>query len=965
MILLNEATMKRLLVVLLTTLLFTVHFSIGFIKDSSSEPSKHTLPSDARERMQSWDYHKQMAGESIFKNLQWRSLGPTFMGGRISSIKGVPGKSSLIYVAAGSGNLWKTENNGTTWEPIFDHESAFSIGDIAVAGSNPDILWIGSGEELTARSSFAGTGVFKSIDAGRTWQNMGLNDTQHIGRIIIDYENPDIVYVAAIGHNYSFNEERGLFKTNDGGKTWKKVLYVSDKAGCVDVIMDPSDSRILYAATWERDRKPWINVQSGEGSGIYKTTDAGATWKKLMNGLPIGKHMGKIGLAVCASNPEIVYALLDNHAPRMEPPNNEDEASVLTIDRLEKLTKDEFLSLDKRKLDDFLESMGVPAEYTAEAILSKARKGEVTAESLANYLLELWPDRKQFMDVIGGEVYRSRDKGETWTKMNEYHLESFFNNYGYAFCDIRVSPDNENEIFILGVRLLRSINGGKTFTQIGKKGVHADHHELWIDPRNPDRLLNGNDGGLNFSYDRGETWQRIDNLPIGEFYTISVDLKTPYNIYGGLQDTGVVYGPSNDILEQGVEDPWRRISGGDGMFAFVDPADSDTVYYGLQFGRLFRKKLSGTDPNDITPKAKIGEPALRYNWMTPFIISPHNPLTLYYGANRLFKSLNKGDKWFCLSPDLSTNPGPEKQGDIPYGTITTISESALKPGLIYIGTDDGNVQLTHNDGVTWTGISKGLPKKWVSRVVASQYDESIVFVSMTGYREDDFNKYLYMSTDFGETWESIAGNLPAEPINVIREDPNNKNILFVGTDLGAYVSLDRGKNWHSLNHSLPTAAVHDLIVHPRENELIIGTHGRSVYKLDVEYIQQYTNIEELHENYLFRIKPATLPRSRGYKGEWAQERLREGFIYYYLRSPTENVKIIIRDHSGKLIKNLIGTKEKGINVSIWDLTFEGGREIGKSFASSGEYVEPGSYRVEISAGESRLEGTIEVKPPSL
>lgn len=956
--------MKRLSRALLAALLFTVQFSAGFIKGSRSEPTKRALPSDAGDRMRSWEYHKQLSGESIFKNLQWRSLGPTFMGGRISSIKGVPGKNSLIYVAAGSGSLWKTENNGTTWKPIFDHESAFSIGDIAVAGSNPDVVWIGSGEELMARSSFAGTGVFKSIDAGRTWQNMGLNDTQHIGRIIIDYENPDIVYVAAIGHNYSFNEERGLFKTSDGGKTWKKVLFISDKVGCVDVVMDPSDSRILYAATWERDRKPWINVQSGEGSGIYKTADSGVTWKKLTNGLPIGKSVGRIGLAVCASNPETIYALLDNHAPRPEHTKNEDEASVLTIDKLGKLKKDEFLSLDKKKLDDFLKSMGVPSEYTAEAILSKAGKGEVTAASLADYLLDAWPDRKQFIDVTGGEVYRSRDKGETWTKMNESHLESFLNNYGYAFCDIRVSPDNENEIYILGVRLLRSINGGKTFAQIDNKGVHADHHELWIDPGNPDRLLNGNDGGLNYSYDRGETWQRIDNLPVGEFYTISVDLKAPYNIYGGLQDTGVVYGPGTEILEQGVEDPWRRISGGDGMFVFVDPADSDTVYYGLQFGRLFRKKVCGTDSIEITPKSKIGEPALRYNWTTPFIISQHNPWILYYGTNRLFKSLNKGEKWFCISPDLSTNPGPEKQGDIPYGTITTISESALKPGLIYIGTDDGNVQRTQNDGVTWTDIGKDLPKKWISRVVASQYDERIVFVSMTGYREDDFNKYLYMSTDFGETWEPIAGTLPAEPINVIREDPKNNNILYVGTDLGAYVSLDRGENWHSLGHSLPTAAVHDLIVHPKENELIIGTHGRSVYKLDAEYIQQYANIDGNREDHLFRIKPATLPISRGYKGEWAQERLREAFLYYYLRSPAENAQITIRDSSGKHIKNLIGTHEKGMNVSIWDLTFEGGREVGKSFASSGKYVEPGTYKVEISAGKSRLEGTIEVKPPS-
>jgi photosystem II stability/assembly factor-like uncharacterized protein len=915
-------------------------------------------------RLKSWDYHQKMAVESLFKNLKWMTLGPTFMGGRISSIKGVPGNNFTIYVSAGAGNLWKTMNNGTTWEPIFDNESTFTIGDIAVAKSNPNIIWVGSGEELTARSSYAGTGVFKSIDEGRTWQNMGLNDTQHIGRIVIDPENPDIVYVAAIGHNFTFNDERGLFKTTDGGKTWNKILYVSENVGVVEVVIDPSDDKTLYAATWERDRKPWINVQSGEGSGIYKTTDAGLTWKRLTNGFPVGRNVGRIGLDVSASSPNVVYALLDNHALRTEKPKKQEEesASQLTIHKLEKMTKEELLIIEPKILEEFLRTMGVPAEYTPDVIMDMVRKGELTPKSFAEYLLELWPDRKQFINVIGGEVYRSDDKGKTWKKMSEYYLDDFFNNYGYAFCDIRVSPDHENKIYILGVRLLTSDDGGRTFTHAGGKGVHADHHALWIDPDNPDRLLNGNDGGVNFSYDRGKTWQRINNLPIGEFYTVSVDMNTPYNIYGGLQDTGVLYGPSTHILEYGVDDPWRRISGGDGMFVWVDPTDSNIVYYGIQFGRLRRKNLKDGSVKNIEPKAKIGDPPLRYNWMTPYIISPHNPYILYFGANKLFKSLNKGDRWVCISSDLTTDPGPEKQGDIPYGTITTISESPLTPGLIYIGADDGNVQVTQNDGVNWTKISDELPDRWVSRVVASLYDKGTVFVSLTGFREDDFEKYLFMSNDYGSTWVSIAGNLPSEPINVIREDPKKKNILYVGTDLGVYVSLDGGKTWHSLSNTLPTTPVSDLVIHPRENELVIGTHGRSMYKLDVEYVQEFTEEIGAKEAHLFGIKPGRIPRSRRYKGERGEDKLRKAFIYYYLKTP-QKVKVNILDDSGKLVKRFKGTEDKGINLAVWDLTFEEGKEVERGFGTSGMYVEPGNYKVEISGEKIKLVGNIEVKPP--
>jgi photosystem II stability/assembly factor-like uncharacterized protein len=922
--------------------------------------------------LSSYDDHVALAGESVFKHLHWRCAGPEFQGGRISSIAVHPVNPYIIYVSAGSGNLWKTVNNGTTWEPIFDSQSTFAIGDIAVSPSNPDIIWVGTGEDLMARSSYAGTGVFKSTDAGKTWQNMGLHDSHHIGRIAVDPHNPDVVYVAAIGHQYTFNEQRGLFKTADGGKTWKKVLYTGEKIGVVEVVLDPSDSTIVYAATWERDRKAWNIVKSGPGSGIYKSSDAGLTWKKLTPGFPDGKYVGRIGLAIAASNPNVIYALLDNQEPKPEPGKKEKSEKKkktrkgLTIIAVKKMSSEEFLAIAEKDLEDFLRDNRVPGRYTAKAIKKMVKTGELTPQKLAQYLLDAYADRKlRRTDVKGGEVYRSDDKGETWQKTNQTYFDTFFRSYGYSFCDIRVSPDDENNIYILGIRMLASKDGGKTFWHIGgKKNVHVDHHALWIDPQNPDHIINGNDGGLNFSYDRGKTWEKIDNLPIAEFYAISVDMAVPYNIYGGTQDNGSLFGPSDHIPEHGVPDPWKHLGGGDGFFVFVDPGDPNTVYFEYQFGILLRKDLASGAVKLIMPRTKIGEPALRFNFMTPFIISMHNRLTLYAGAQKLFKSLDRGDTWHCISPDLTTNPGPAKQGNVTYGTITTISQSPFQPGLLYVGTDDGNIHLSRNDGVQWEKLDEGLPERWVSRVLASRYDRALVYASFTGYRhrQDDFNCYLYKSTDYGKTWVSISANLPDESVNVVREDPKNENILYVGTDLGIYVSLDKGKTWNSLCNNLPTTPVHDLAVHPRDKELVIGTHGRGAFILDAAPIQTFEEKTRGKNAHLFAIRPTPLPAARK-NGEWATEKHRSAYIYYYLEKPRTPgaVKITVLDDKNKAIKTLRGTADKGINRAVWDLTFEGGTELGKGFAKSGRYVAPGTYTVRIEDGKISLTGKIQVK----
>ena len=833
-------TMLKIRTVFISILAGVLAFAFSNFSRGDSSQNKD---SETASWQKAWQVHLALKESSPFKNLQWRSVGPEFQGGRISSIAGHPANPYTIYAAAGSGGLWKTINNGTTWSPIFDSESSLCIGAVAVSDSNPDEIWAGSGEELMARSSYAGTGIFKSKDGGKTWENMGLPDSHHIGRIVIDPKNSDIVYVAVLGHEYTVNDQRGLFKTTDGGKTWQKVLFINEKSGVVEVVMDPSNSRILYAASWERDRKPWDSIESGAGSGLWKTEDGCLTWKRLTNGFPTGKDVGRIGLAVSKLNPKIVYALMDNQSPRpitaektTEPPDRR-----LTISQVEALSVDQFLGLNPRVLESFLREMSLPGEYTASVIRELVKNGELTPRILAQYILNLYLDRKLHVtNVVGGEVFRSEDKGETWKKVNRSPLDGFFDTYGYSFCDIRVSPDDADEIYVLGIRLLKSGDGGMDFRPLGGKNVHADCHDLWIDPKNPARLVLGTDGGLNFSYDRGETWQKIENLPIGEFYTIFLDAAKPYNIYGGLQDNGTVFGPSGPFRAPGDKDPWRQIGGGDGFFVEVDPSDSRTVYLEYQFGNLIRKNLRDNSIKKIMPQTKIGETPLRCNWMTPFIVSKHNPYILYYGANKLFKSYNRGDSWICISPDLTTNPGSDKRGNVPFGTITTISESPLRPGLLYVGTDDGRIQRTQDDGATWTKIGEGLPSTlWVSRVVASQYEEGMVLFALNGYREDNFERYLYVSPDYGQSWMSLASNLPSESVNVIREDPKQKNILYVGTDRGIYISLDRGKTWVSLCSNLPGAAVQDLAVHPRDPELVIGTHGRSVYVLDISGVREW------------------------------------------------------------------------------------------------------------------------------
>ncbi len=913
--------MKKKYFVILIVLLIVlplVASSKTIDKDNLLMKRVNKTPTKPIVRLNNYKKHLLMQNNSIFKNLKWKMIGPFEVSGRITDIAVPSDKPYVYYVAAASGGVWKTDNNGITWTPVFDRAPSISIGDIAIAPSDSNIIYVGAGENNSSRSSYSGTGIYRSDDGGKTWKHLGLSDTHHIGRIIVDPKNPDIVYVAAIGHLYTYNSERGVFKTTDGGKTWKKILYLNDKTGAIDIAINHKNPNILYAAMWERDRRAWNFVESGEGSGIYKTTDSGTHWVKLTNGLPSGKVVGRIGLSIYENNPDIIYAVIDNQEKVPVKKSKKDNDRITAL-KVRHMTKQEFISLGKEKISEFLKSYHIPKEYTPCKIIELLKSNKITTKDIAEYVMDA--DKALYETSIKGtEVYVSKDGGNSWVKTNKGKIKRMAVTYGYYFGQIRVNPKNYKEIYIMGVPIMKSVDGGKTWKNTGGKGVHGDFHALWIDPLFTNHIIVGNDGGVNISYDGGKNWIKVKTLPISQFYTINYDFKKPYNVYGGLQDNGVVMGSS--VNSQRDYKKWKMIYMGDGGFVEMDHNDENIVYAEYQFGNISRLNLKNKSSKFIKPYSKIGEPKLRFNWITPFIVSHYNSQILYFGANRLFKSYNRGDKWYPISPDLTTNQKP--QGDVPFSTITTISESQIKPGLLLVGTDDGLVWITQNDGATWKKIVKGLPHgKWVSRVVSSKYGLSRVYVALNGYRDDDFKSYIFMSDNYGLSYRSIKGNLPDEPVNVIGEDPFIENILYVGTDSGVFVSLDRGKNWHSLNTNLPDVAVHDLKIHPRERDLIIGTHGRSAYILNVKPIEKLTNSVLKKDFYLFDIKDTPVNYFDNFDYYYLST---QPVIYYYLSSDSK-IKIEIFNSKNKSLLKKEIEANKGINIYNLNLNSILGRRV--------------------------------------
>ncbi len=832
------------------------------------------------------------------KAFGWRNIGPANMSGRISDIEALDDDFTIVLIGSASGGVWMSVNAGITWEPIFDTYGASSIGDVAFFQKNPEIIWVGTGEKNPRNSIAWGDGIYKSTDGGKTFTNMGLKDTHSISRIITHPSNPDIVYVAAGGHLWGYTGDRGLFKTTDGGKTWKKLingLPDDGKTGAIDLVMDIKNDNVLYVSFWQRLRRPYRFDSGGPNGGIFKSTDAGESWTKLTNGLPEG-DTGKIGLAICRSKPEVLMAFVEHgFQPREKLPDGKDN-----------------------------------------------------------------PDYKD-MTKLGTGIYRTEDGGETWQYMNRY------NNRPFYYSHIYLNPVDDKIVYVVSGRYHISKDGGKTLER-QNTGIHGDYHALWSDPNDKDRYYIGNDGGAALTHDHGKNYIFFDNLPLSQFYAIGADMRDPYYVYGGLQDNGSWGGPSLSRDRAGIlTDHWFKIGGGDGFYTPVDPTDWRTVYAESQQGNIRRVNVETREAQSIRPRKqniinyddyvtkellkmqKEGgwgkDNPFRFNWNSPIIISPHNPDTVYFGGNFLFKTLDRGESWEIISPDLSS-PTPAKisrktggltadvTGAENHCTIVTISESPLKPGIIWAGTDDGNVQLTTNGGKTWTNLRpnfKGVPEGiWVSRVEASHYEEGTCYVTFDGHRSDNFKPWVFKTTDFGKTWTSIGSNLPdGQVAYVIREDHKNKNLLFLGTEFGVFISTDGGKKWDRFMDNLPTVAVHDLMIHPLYNDVIIGTHGRGIWICDdITPLQHMTKEIQASSAYLFDQRVATqwMNISRGgSRGQFlfrGENPPRGAMISYYLGEGAKDAKLTIADWKGELRKTFELKGKPGINKHLWNFQFD-------------------------------------------
>ena len=826
---------------------------------------------------------------SLFEKMSWRGIGPAVMGGRTVDIEAVEKKPWTIYAAIGPSGVWKSENAGVTWSPVFFKEATVSVGDVTIAQSHPDIVWVGTGESTCRNSVTIGDGVYKTTDGGKTWTNMGLKETRHISRIIINPGDPNIVFVAAMGHLWGPNADRGIFKTVDGGKTWKKTLYVDENTGCADLAMDPSDSLTLYAAAYEHRRLPYTFSSGGPGSGLYKTVDGGETWTRLTKDLPEG-ILGRIGVAVARSAPGVVYALIEH--------------------------KD-------------------------------------------------------------GGIWRSEDQGESWKRMCDGETFRRVNTRPFYYSHIRIDPTNDKVVYVQSTGFHVSTDGGQKFKAIGA-GIHSDHHALWIDPSNPLHLITGNDGGVDISNDGGKTWLPVQNIDSAEVYQVGYDMRRPYYVYCGLQDNGSWAGPSATADVIGIaNDDWVPIGSGDGFFAQADPNDPNTVYSNSQMNGLYRYDWRILKNKTIRPTAGFADPPFRFNWNSPLHISPHDSNTLYTGGHFLFKSPDRGVTWEIISPDLTTND-PEKQKDSGgpitldnsgaemHCTITTIAESPLERGMIWCGTDDGNLQVTRDGGKTWTNVIgnvKGLPRNtWCSRVEASHFDAGTAYTAFDGHRTDDYATYVYKTTDSGKTWKSIKGNLPFGWIHVVREDVKNKNLLFLGTEFGIFASLDGGLSWFSLKNDLPTVAVHDIAVHPRDNDLIIGTHGRGVWILeDISYLQEMTPEVLASPVHLFPVRPATAyyqsaRRESFTKPAFAARNPLYGLaVTSYLQAkPKEKPRVSILDAKNETVFEFNLNIKEGLQRDYWNLQTVPKTKEGKKITPPAlgvvalPLVAPGEFTLELN-----------------
>jgi photosystem II stability/assembly factor-like uncharacterized protein len=900
---------------------------------------------------------------SIVQNVPFTNIGPAIMSGRVVDVDVNPNNTTEFYVAYASGGLWYTNNDGTSFTSVADNAPTQNMGDIAVDWNNGTI-WIGTGESNSSRSSYSGIGILKSTDKGKSWQNVGLPNSQHIGRIVINKNNPNEVVIGVIGNLYTSSPDRGIYKTKDGGKTWNHTLFINNGTGVIDISASPTNPNIMYAATWERERKAWDFDGDGENSGIYKSIDAGNTWINMTpegKGFPTGTGVGRIGLATFNDN--VVYAFLDNQFRRRE--EKKKETSGLKKDDFKTMSKTDFLKLDDKSLNTYLRSNRFDRKYSAKSVKASMKNNQVKPSDLALYLENA--NAALFNSpVIGAEVYKSSDGGKSWKKTHEGYLDGVYSSYGYYFGIIAVNTSNENKIYIGGVPLLKSDDSGKTFTSIGKENVHSDHQALWVNPNKEGHVINGNDGGINITYDDGEHWTKNNQPAVGQFYYINVDNQKPYNVYGGLQDNGVWYGPSTYSASKRWNGsgnyPYKSIGGGDGMQVQIDSRDNNIVYSGSQFGFYSRQNLKTGERLRIYPRHELGDSPYRYNWQTPILLSPHNQDILYMGANKLLRSMDQGETFDVISGDLTTGG---KKGNVPYGTLTTISESPYQFGLIYTGSDDGYINVTENSGSTWTRVSNSLPQGlWVSRIIASQHKKERVYATLNGYRNDDFKAYAYVSEDMGKSWTSISSNISNSPVNVIKEDPVDENLLYLGTDNAVYVSFNKGSQWDTFSNGITNAAVHDLVIQSEAKDLLVGTHGRSIYKANIEALQQYNKVST-KAIAVFKV-PAVRSSSR-WGSSWSQfSRTFEPKTTISFFSNAKSTQAInVLSKGGILLSSLKAEASIGFNYADYDLTMSSGarKDLMKENtklkipkAQNGKYYLPkGKYTIQIGSAETTLE----------
>jgi photosystem II stability/assembly factor-like uncharacterized protein len=917
---------------------------------------------DAESIIKAYENKEVLVQSSRVKNIEFRNIGPTIMSGRVVALEVNPQDPTKFYVAYASGGVWYTDNNGTSFNSISDDWPTQNIGEIAMDWNN-GILWVGTGENNSSRSSYSGIGILKTNADGSNWQNVGLHDSHHIGKILINPENSNHVVIGVTGHLYSKNINRGVYVTKDGGKNWDRTLYINDASGIIDMSETPGDFNIMYATSWEKDRKAWNFDEDGNSSGIYKSIDGGYNWSLISNdesGFPTGAGIGRIGIAIF--DKDIAYAVVDNQNFRESTEKKVDQG--LTKESFIGMTIENFNDISVNELKDFLRSNRFPTKYKPDAIKKDINDRKIKPDDLYRYLVNA---NSELFDtpIIGAEVYKSENGGKTWAKTHDSFLDGVYNTYGYYFGKIHVDPSNSQKIYTYGVPILTSDDGGKTFYRIGKENVHADHHDLWINPNKPGHLINGNDGGVNITFDDGKNWIKNNSTEVGQFYAINVDNQTPYNVYGGLQDNGVWMGPHNSLENKRWnmtgQYPWKGILGGDGMEVQIDNRNPNIVFTGSQFGFYARLDLDTGRRKSIKPIHELGNSPFRFNWQTPILLSPHNQDVLYLGSNFLHKSSNQGDDWQTISEDLTSGG---KKGNVPYGTITTISESPVKEGVLYTGSDDGLVYVSKNSGKTWKNISGNLPKElWVSNVYASNHDEKVVYLSLDGYRWDNFSPYLFQSKNYGKTWESISSNLPDSPINVVIEDNVNEDILYVGNDHGVYISLDQGKTWEPFNKGLTSAAVHDLVIQEEKQHLLVGTHGRSIYLADIALIQNHDIDNQQADIKIFDVKDVRFSNRWGTKRSTDKNYYTPSLKFSIFSKSSHNASFEIINNDKDILFSKSISLDKGYNFIDYNLTILGNSDFGLNDKSQNGkyYLQKGVYSIYIKTDNTTIENQFKIK----